>query len=154
MNRNLINNLKTQLQIRISYITKVFESIESEEQYDSFVNMCGTHLEFCNFWQRRLKRKIIGFRPFKNYKLYKDYVEFAKYTVAIAQNHINEYNAIIQEAVKDQELLESTQKRLEMEFHISNALNDSKLEEIRKNEIMHVTGFANKSKSKKRKNKS
>lgn len=142
MDRYLINKLKTELQVRVNYLTKVYESVETDDHYDCFIQMCGTHLEFANFWQRKLRRQIVSLRPIKNYKLYKDYVEYAKYTCSIIQCHIDEYTAAVKQAVEDQELFESTRKRLEMEFQISSALNDAKLEELRSSDVIHVTGFA------------
>lgn len=150
MNRQFVNDLKTQLKVRIDCITKVYKSIETEDHYDAFINMTGTHLEFCNHYLRILKREIISLRPIKNYRLFIDYKQYAQYTLNVIQNMISEYGETLKEALKEQENYETTYKRLATEYKISNDLNDERFKELCKNDHKTITGFCI---NKKQKNK-
>lgn len=151
MNRQFVNDLKTQLKVRIDLIAKVYESIETEDHYDAFINMTGTHLEFCNHYLRILKRGIISLRPIKNYRLFNDYKMYAQFTLNIIQNMISEYSEALKEALKDQEEYETTYKRLATEYKISNDLNDERFKELVKNDHKTIVGFGiNKAKKRNR----
>lgn len=151
MNRQFVNDLKTQLKTRIDFITKVYESVETEDHYDAFINMTGTHLDFCNHYLRILKRNIISLRPIKNYKLFVDYKQYAQYTLNAIQNMISEYGEVLKEALKEQENYEATYKRLATEYKISNDLNDERFKELCKNDHKTITGFCINKKTKHKK---
>lgn len=151
MNRQFVNDLKTQLKIRIDLITKVYESVETEDHYDAFINMTGTHLNFCNYYLRILKRNIISLRPIKNYRLFIDYKQYAQYTLNVIQNMISEYGEVLKEALKEQENYEATYKRLATEYKIFNDLNDERFKELCKNDHKTITGFCINKKTKHKK---
>lgn len=141
MNRQFVNDLKTQLKVRLDLITKVYEGIETEDHYDAFINMTGTHLEFCNHYLRILKRDIISLRPIKSIRLYNDYKMYAQHTLNIIQNMISEYGTALKDALKDQEDYETTYKRIATEYKISNDLNDARFKELIKNDHKTIVGF-------------
>lgn len=151
MNRQFVNDLKTQLKVRIDCITKVYESVETEDHYDAFINMTGTHLNFCNYYLKILKRNIISLRPIKNYRLFIDYKQYAQYTLNVIQNMISEYGEVLKEALKEQENYEATYKRLATEYKISNDLNDERFKELCKNDHKTITGFCINKKTKHKK---
>lgn len=152
MKREIINNLKTQLKIRTDYIVKAYESIKEEDHYDAFINMCDTHIQFCNFWAARLKRQIFGLRLFKNYRLYNDYMKYAQHTISIIQEKINEYASAFTKCLEDQKFIDDTKKKIETEFLISSEIQDVKYKEIRKNEHKTIKGFGTKTKKRKKTN--
>lgn len=48
--RTKVNQLKMYLLNAIKKLEDTFDSIETQEQYETFYNMCKNILQFCNVW--------------------------------------------------------------------------------------------------------
>lgn len=136
-----INNIKTNIINRYNKIISVYESIENEYQYDSFIAMCDTHLEFCKFWQDKLKPKWYNIFNKRKKDIYDEYFECAQYTLNNIQNYINSYNDALKKVVEEEEYVDSIRKRITIESKITQELQDIQYNNIRKEEHKNKIGF-------------
>lgn len=151
-NRYILNDLKNRLSERLAKIVSVYESIEDECQYDAFNEMCGTHLEFCQHWANKLKPRFRWLQP-KKRAIWEEYMYYAQHTISTLQGLIDAYQSAIQEAMEHAELEKSIRQKMEIEFAISQELQDAQYEHLRKKDHKPIIGFQVATQKKRKTNK-
>lgn len=126
MTRKELQNKKTYIYNSINKIVSTYDTIETQEQFSTFFNMCNNLNEYCNFLERKLEIKTIFGKLFKNkqYILYKDFNEFHKYITEQLQEMIDSYNDVISEIQKKQEQQQELEDRMRLEYMIKQKISD------------------------------
>ena len=154
--REKVNDIRKSLNDAYDKIEMVYNSIETQEQYNTFYNMCQCVIRICTFWDKRLRPK----RPYSLHKeqesLYEMFSSTAMDVVEKMNNLIDMYTSAEADEVEYMRKYAETEERLRMEREIVEKLDKEKEEEIKKESkpIGFVTGQTKKKRkyTKKKKN--
>lgn len=140
--REHANHAKTFLSSAYEKLELVFESIETQEHYNVFYNMCNNILNYCKIWDARLKPKLkyIKYIEKNKWDAYESYLMHAMSIVEKLNTLIDEYTSAEAAANEYAKKYKETEERMRIEREITDKLNKEKEERI-KNETKTI-GFA------------
>lgn len=133
-------------------INKVYDSIETPEQFDSWCNLCNAHLQYCNVWLKRIKPKLM-FIPRESVALYNKIHNAAEYTVNEIQDSIYTYNTMVEQQKEEIKMLQQLENRCRLEHEIAIEYQDKQYEKAKKSDAKRKPiGFVIPKKKRKKKN--
>ena len=131
--RTKVNQLKMYLLNAIKKLEDTFDSIETQEQYETFYNMCKNVLQFCNVWSLRLKPyKLCALLNTKKSLLYDSFQTSAIETVEVMNNLIDSYTATVSANEEYIKRYNDIEERIRMERDINEKLNKEYEQSIKK----------------------
>lgn len=137
--RKEVHDIRKSLNDAYCKIEKVFDSIETQEHYNTFYNMCQNLLKICTFWDEELCPSRPYFLHKKQVKLYDMFYYTAKDVVDKMNFLIDLYTDAAAEQAEYEKRYEETAERLKMEREIINNINASNNKEFSENH--KVVGF-------------
>lgn len=155
MTRHEQQDKKTYIITAYKKICNTFNTIETQEHYNIFFNMCNNLMGYCNFWCDTIKPfcLFIPFR-FKQYILYKDLYILSMYIMEKLQDMINEYQSIIDSAQAEASKQNDLEERMRLEFNIKTKIeNEHKQNILKKSKPIGFAGTYNQLPIKKTKRK-
>ena len=131
--RTKVNQLKMYLLNAIKKLEDTFDSIETQEQYETFYNMCTNILQFCNVWSSRLKPyKWCTLLNTEKSLLYDSFQISAIETVEAMNNLIDSYTAVVSANEEYIKKYNDIEERIRMERDINEKLNKEYEQSIKK----------------------
>ena len=147
--REKVNDIRKSLNDAYDKIEMVYNSIETQEQYNTFYNMCQCVIRICTVWDKRLRPK----RPYSLHKeqesLYEMFSSTAMDVVEKMNNLIDIYTSAEADETEYMRKYAETEERLRMEREIINKLN--KEQEQEEKSFIPKIGFVTGQTKKKRK---
>ena len=143
--REYFNDLKTYIISSYRYCQNVYESIENDEQYESWFNLCNNHLNNCNFLINTRKPNFLDIIINRNYvNLFNDFRDSCEFTVESIQGMMNEYNANKTKLDEEIEMFNQLEKKARFEYGLAEEFKEMDIQS--KNDYMskRVIGFLNK----------
>lgn len=143
--RENFNDLKTYIISSYRYCQKVYESIENDEQYESWFNLCNNHLNNCNFLINAQRPNFLDIIINRNYvNLFNDFRDSCEFTVESIQGMMNEYNANKTKLDEEIEMFNQLEKKARFEYGLAEEFKEMDIQN--KNEYMskRAIGFLNK----------
>ena len=150
-----INNKITYLVDCLNKLEKIYDSIETPEQYTSFHTACGNVVNYCNVWSKRLKPSFFKFIQRKRTKLYDDFNYAATYVVSMMNNMIDSYIDMENEMKLTLQRQQEIEERIRIERAVHEAINEEQDNKIKKSSkpIGFIIGTKKKRKYTKKNNK-
>lgn len=128
-----VNQLKMYLLEAIKKLKDTFEGIETQEQYETFYNMCKNILQFCNIWSSRLKPyKFEVLFNTEKFKLYDSFQTSAIETVEVMNNLIESYTVAVSANEEYIKRYNDVEERIRMERDINEKLNKEYEQSVKK----------------------
>lgn len=145
-------DMTSKMMSNLEYMKKVYETIETPEQWESFTNLCNNHLQYCNVWLKRIEPKL-KFIPRQSVKIYKRLYSTAEYTVNEIQNIIYSYNTAMEQQMEELKQLQMLEKRCRIEHEIAIEYQEMQTEKAKKSDAKKKPiGFVIPKKKRKKKN--
>ena len=110
--RKEVHEIRKSLNDAYCKIEKVFDSIETQEHYNTFYNMCQNLLKICTFWDEELRPSRPYFLHKKQDKLYDMFYYTAKDVVDKMNFLIDLYNDAAAEQAEYEKRYEAVQEQI------------------------------------------
>ena len=113
-----MNLLKNYIMSSYHYCKRVYDSIETHEHFQSWLQLCYAHLNNCNYWIDKLKPNIT-FIPSKQKNIWKNFRYTCEFTIDSLQTLISEYNTTYEKQLEDMELAKQIEMRARIEHELA-----------------------------------
>ena len=141
MNRQTVNQIKSKIVNSCHYLEKVFDTgFETYEQFQSFCNMCGNHVNMCNMYCKQIK-PAISIVQRKRTHLYKDIRLACECTVDIINNMIYTWQSGYEQTLEDTKIKSQLEDRIRLEHEIAIEYSNAQYEKNKKKDNKVVVGF-------------
>lgn len=140
--REKVNDIRKSLNDAYDKIEMVYNSIETQEQYNTFYNMCQCVIRICTFWDRKLRPRWPLFIHKKELTHYEMFSSTAMNVVEKMNNLIDMWTSIEASEAEYMQKYNETEERLRIEREIINKLNKEQEQEEKSSvsKIGFVTG--------------
>lgn len=127
--REKVNDIRKSLNDAYDKIEMVYNSIETQEQYNAFYNMCQCVIRMCTFWDRKLRPHWPLFMHKKELAHFEMFSSTAMNVVEKMNNLIDMWTSIEASEAEYMQKYTETEERLRMEREIINKLNKEQEQE-------------------------